>query len=390
MDPRVVLYIEPATGEGGSGRSLMLLSEQLPEDRYLPIVAGAQDPCWLSEETINRGFEYHGQYLAPWLPAHVGWREFARLPNRINSVRRLSNLIRSNNVALVHTNSVATLDGAMAAKITGVPHIWHVRDQLDNPDHHRLFGGTAPSVRLLADLGDLTIAVSGPARHPFTQLKRPGRLVTIPNATSIPDLLPRESLNDIRERLQIPSDSLVGGIVGMLIDRKGQGDLLEAVRLLEPEFPTLHVMVVGSAHEGYDQTLKDQAATLKRPKNIHLLGRQGDVLSLMQAMDVMTQPSWSEGFGRTVIESMASATPVVASRVGGMIESVDDGVTGLLVPPKNPQALADALGSLLSQPDRAHEMGQAGRKKAAELYAPDNHAQMVCAAYDDLLGSSCR
>ena len=108
---------------------------------------------------------------------------------------------------------------------------------------------------------------------------------------------------------------------------------------------------------------------------------QKQLLPYYQKADVLVNPSLSEAFGMSLVESMATATPVIATKIGGMTEIVEDGVTGLLVEPANSQALAEAIIEIISEPSRARAMGQAGRKKVLQCYSWDKIAQCLISRY---------
>ena len=108
---------------------------------------------------------------------------------------------------------------------------------------------------------------------------------------------------------------------------------------------------------------------------------QKQLLPYYQKADVLVNPSLSEAFGMSLVESMATATPVIATEIGGMPEIVDDGVTGLLVEPANTKALAEAIIELISEPSRARAMGKAGRQKVLQCYSWDKIAQSLISSY---------
>jgi glycosyltransferase involved in cell wall biosynthesis len=102
-------------------------------------------------------------------------------------------------------------------------------------------------------------------------------------------------------------------------------------------------------------------------------------------MDVFILPSLAEGLGRSLLEAMAAGRAVVASNVGGIPEAVEDGKTGILVPPQDAQALAKAVAFLLDNPEQAREMGQAGRRRAEQLFDEKKMIDRICSLYEQLL-----
>jgi len=114
-------------------------------------------------------------------------------------------------------------------------------------------------------------------------------------------------------------------------------------------------------------------------------GPRNDVPALMAAMDVLAVPSLNEGMGRVLLEAGASGTPVVASRAGGIPDIVDDGETGLLVPPRDAHALAEAIIELIATPERRHWMGATARAKIAPQYSLENMVRQIETVYEEIL-----
>jgi glycosyltransferase involved in cell wall biosynthesis len=165
----------------------------------------------------------------------------------------------------------------------------------------------------------------------------------------------------IRHELGIASDNFLVGNVGRLALQKGQRHLIAAMPLLLERVPQAHAVIAGSGDlEDYLRELAEEVGVAAR---VHVLGARKDVPALMHAIDVFVMPSIWEGFGLVLLEAMAAARPIVASRVATIPEVVIEGETGLLVPPGDPLALADALAQLADQPARARQFGEAGRER---------------------------
>src|SRR5579872_278373 len=161
------------------------------------------------------------------------------------------------------------------------------------------------------------------------------------------------------------------GVVGRLVPEKGIDVLLEAAALLTNRFENLRVSIVGDGPERL--RLERQAGRLGLDRTVCFLGTRLDVPRLMPRFEVLAVPSRSEGAPRVVLEAMAAGVPVVASAAGGIPEQIVAGRGGILVPPGNVSALAGALATVLSQPQLAERLGEAGR---AEAEARDFDATM--------------
>lgn len=186
----------------------------------------------------------------------------------------------------------------------------------------------------------------------------------------------------IRRQLDLEGVAVLT-FVGRLAPPKDPFTLLKACTFLDGDFK---VLLVG---EG---PLRTAAARLARQNGLSdkviLTGARHDVPDILAASDAFVLPSRWEGLPLTVIEAMMAGLPVVASRVGGVSELVDEGVTGFLVPPSDPKALARALKTLLEDESLRRRMGQAGRAKALEHFTLELMLRRTQTLYEDLLGSA--
>jgi len=191
-------------------------------------------------------------------------------------------------------------------------------------------------------------------------------------------------LDSVRDELDLPYDAPVIGEVAHLSPRKGQMVLLDAVVLLAKRWPRLVCLLIG---EG-----EDHAALLHRVEqlgigdHVRVMGYRPDARKIMQAMDVMVLPSVAiEGLGIVLIEAAFLGKPVVGSDAPGIREALVNNRTGLLVPPGQPAALAEAIGEVLSNPEMAVEMGQEGRKRAQRMFSLDGMVTRAEELYRQIL-----
>lgn len=221
------------------------------------------------------------------------------------------------------------------------------------------------------------VAVSDATRRALIAQGYPAwRTVTVHNGIE-----PRESVAPAALDPAPPGPVLLE--VGRLCDVKGQGELIAALPLLGHD--DVSVLLAGDDIEAggaYRKALESRAHELGVERRIRFLGYRDDVPALLAAADVLVLPSWVEGLPLVVLEAMAAGLPVVASAVGGTPEVVVDGETGLLVPPRDAQALARALGELLADPARRRALGEAGRIRVRERFDAGAAAQRVLGLYE--------
>ncbi len=175
---------------------------------------------------------------------------------------------------------------------------------------------------------------------------------------------------DTRSSHGIPADAQVVGFVGRIVRDKGMAELAGAWRTLREEFPILHLLVVGP-FEPQDPVPPEVEALLRGDTRIHLTGMVDDTQPLYAAMDIVALPTYREGFPNIPLEAAAMALPVVATRIPGCVDAVEDGVTGTLVPPRDATALADAIRTYLNHPELRRQHGQAGRQRVLRDFRPE-------------------
>ncbi len=216
------------------------------------------------------------------------------------------------------------------------------------------------------------IPALGNSRRVVSQLHEEGvpkeRLGLIYNGV---DLNPSHSQQPFRRELGIEEKSLVLSIVANLIPYKGHVDLLEALNLVEGDLPTGWRLLVIGRDDGIGKQLQQMVARMGLADNILFLGACDDVASLFAASDIGILASHEEGFSNALIEGMASGLPMIATDVGGNAEAVLHDFNGLIVPPKDPTALASAIRRLAMDKEERISMGAAGRSRAQELFSAD-------------------
>ena len=207
------------------------------------------------------------------------------------------------------------------------------------------------------------------------------RIVTVPNGVPHRAWSPGRTV--ARRELGLESGRHVVMTVGRLTSMKGHRYLLDAVPLLLRSSPDLVVVVVGEGD--LHRALRDQTERLGVAHAVRFVGHRTDARELLPAADVFVLPSLHEGMPLAVLEAMDAGLPVVGTRVIGTSEAVDDGVSGLLVPPGNPTALAEALTELLSEPALRERMSVAGRQRYERLFTATRMARRTAAVYDEVL-----
>jgi glycosyltransferase involved in cell wall biosynthesis len=202
----------------------------------------------------------------------------------------------------------------------------------------------------------------------------------------------RRSRTKSRACLGLDDDEPALALVAQISPHKGQSDAIRALALVRRRHPRARLLLVGSVkftssstrydNRGYRAELERLAGDLGLRDAVSFLGERADIPEVLSAADLLLVPSWYEPFGRVAVEAMMMRVPVIATSVGGVREVIADGVDGLIRAPKDPEAWADAIGSLLDDPQRRREMGERGRLRAVSAFAPSSHAEAMLAVYE--------
>jgi glycosyltransferase involved in cell wall biosynthesis len=214
------------------------------------------------------------------------------------------------------------------------------------------------------------------------------KLTVIPNGVDATRFASLPDQVTARSSLQLPQDCPILISVASLYEHKGHSHLFEAMTRLHQDFPQARLLLVGDKHEARRAALEDTVERLGLQDTVRFLGHREDVPLLLAASDLFVMPSLREGFPMALLEAGAAGLPAVASSVGGIPEIVADDVTGVLVPPEDHAALADAVRTLLREPNRRRSMGDAARRRVTERFALHVTVRQIQDVYLDLLGGT--
>lgn len=290
----------------------------------------------------------------------------------LSSTTLLARLIRCEGYDVVLADSAkADIYATLAGRLARRPVAWHIHDIYKEPTFSRL------NLWMLKTLASRftarIISVSEAAKEAMVALGVPGeKIQTVYNGIDMELLKRTREPAEVRAELGIEPDAPVAGMVGRLVDWKGPDYFIRAAARVAQSVPEARFLLVGAAtfgEESYLDGLKRLCVELGIEDRVIFTGFRGDVLDLMKAMDVVVHASVEpEPFGQVLLEAMAAGRPTVATTGGGVSEIIDDGMTGLLVPPADAGALAGAMTSILKDRRKAGEMGKAGRRKVVESF----------------------
>ncbi len=375
LDKKInVLFVIKPVQWSGSDRVLLDVALRLNKERYNVIFAVISlNPA--DEATIPDSYPK----IIFNMPNLHGWRQL------IFSIKLCWKIFKYK-IKIIHMNSYHPGNyGRLAAFIMRVPIIidhWH--------GFNRFNLKRKILCRLYNPFTDLSFVVSGLVGEYVQQQCRvdPAKIRVLYNGVDPARYQTRSSSKKVRAELGLPLDQPVVGLVARLDHRaKGHLELLQAMSILKDRHH-FHALMVGGGRR--QEEMQQLAASLGLAQRVHFLGNRRDVPDLLGAMDLFVLPSHSEGVSLAVLEAMAAGLPVIVSAVGGLPEIVRHEETGLLIPPKDSEALAQSLARVLENPGLAQSLGQKAREHVQAQYSLERMAQVVNATYDDLVKRKLR
>jgi glycosyltransferase involved in cell wall biosynthesis len=367
-----ILYATSKPGLfGGGQKSLLLILKHLDRSRFTPLLL-----CPSDGPLVDHAGELGLRTIVLPLPA------LARMG--LGELRRLTRLIRNEGIDLIHTDSPRqTVYLGLAGRLARVPLVWHVR--VVEPEPY-LFE------RLLYRLSTRVIAVSQAAAGRFSTMPRfSQKVAVIHNAVDFAEYA--QVTPQSPQSTGTPSWTRIG-MVGRIEAVKGIDDFLRAAAQVHRSQPDARFCLVGDGEEAYLRHVKRLVEELGIADVVEYPGYLDDIRPLLSSLTLLVNASkmigrrGGEGLPRAVVEAMALGKPVVASDVGGNPEAVTHGLTGMIVPAGNPDALAKAVTALLSDRARMDRMGANGQARAREMF--DVKAQMtkIESLYEGLLAGA--
>jgi glycosyltransferase involved in cell wall biosynthesis len=378
-----VLRLIARLNVGGPAIHATLLTERLDPARYESLlVTGTEDP------REGNYLALHGKVVARLEVLPALGREISG-PRDLLALGQLVRLMRRVRPHVVHTHTAkAGTLGRLAALATGVPvvvHTYHghVFRGYFSPAKTRLFLSIE---RWLAPRTSRLLTVSETVRAELLALGigRPERTGVIPLGLDLDRFLGAEALRgQLRAELGLGAATPLVGIVARLGPIKAHEVFLDAAAALARRLPDSCFVVVGDGERR--EELEARAGRLGLGDRVRFLGWRRDLDRIYADVDVVALTSRNEGSPVSLIEAMAAARPVVATRVGGVPDLVEEGVTGCLVPADAPGALAESLGGLLADPERRRALGEAGKKRVYPAFSAERLVADVDRLYATLL-----
>ena len=387
--PQKILFIASRSDIAGGEKYLLSVFRHLDRVRFTPLVllpeAGAFRVALdaLGIESILLSANYS------WLKPPEAWYPFLRAyPDR---VRAIANIIRGQAVALVHTNSNKILEGALAARLCGIPHVYaaHIEYQADIPVYQRMPMAPETFASLMGELSSDVVAVSSGVAAALRPSMDPRRLHVILNGVELSDFDRAAGISTaFKDELGLGAGDLLVCAIGRIHPDKGFDFLVEAAGLVISACPNVHFAIIGTVDsDQYCDQLRARVSALGIAANLHFVPYRNDIPNVLSQTDIFVLSSRREGHPFVLLEAMASGCPAVATNCNGVVDTVVPNETGVIVPIGDSDAIAAAVLRLVRDSALRMRFGSAGAARVRERFTAEAMAVGLQDVYSHALSS---
>jgi len=342
---RTVLYLSTSSGPGGAERVISNLAASLDPQKYRALLCLFR-PGWIQERSESRGVRtavIPTQGMTDWRWAY-----------------RFRQLLKQEQVDVIHAHEFdANVQGAFVAALSGIPVVATVHgknyfyEKLRRRLAYRWVSRQATMVAVSENLKEFIVEQVNISRD---------RIKVVYNGVDAVPPCDQTDVEQCRRELGIPEQDQIVGVVGNLYPVKGHQYLIDAIPTVLKTCPNTSFIFAGRGQ--LEPELKDRVHRLELSQCVHFLGLRQDIPRILAMLNVFVLPSLSEGLSMAILEAMSASKPVVATQVGGNTELVLDQQTGYIVPPRDSQALASRLVTLLTNRQLAAQFAEKGKQRA--------------------------
>lgn len=301
----------------------------------------------------------------------------------IRYTRKLKKIVVDKNIKIVHSNTLAVLEGVWLKRLLDIKHIWHIHEIIIKPRViHKLLSF------LVSKNADQVITVSNAVKkHLYdTRYFNSNDIKIIYNGVDN-KFNKNNDINYLRKEFNIPKDSKVVGMIGRVNSWKGQDDFIDAMEIVLKRNINTYAMIVGGVFEGEEwriDNLKNRISKMKYKNRIIFTDYRADTPNIHALYDIFVLPSINpDPLPTVVLEAMASSTPIIGYRHGGVCEMVEQNYNGFLVDVRNIDDLASKINYLIDKDDIRKKMGENSLKRQKELFSINNYIENFEKIYNE-------
>lgn len=389
-----ILIVMHGAGKGGVEKSLSTLCKYINRKIFNVIVAlPSEGP--LKTSLDNMGIETLVTPIDSWTPIkfHFGERHYYRFLSGLKErVRALVQIIKDNRIDIVHSSTLSVADGAFAAKIAGRPHIWHIHGKsVGTTNAYGSYLRVENLYALVNALSTKIIAVSEDVEKFLERYIQGTTIHVIYNGIDLKEFDASMTLtSSIREEFNLNGRQLVT-LVGRIAQVKGIEDYVESAINVFKERDDVVFLIVGPDEDReLAERMKSRIRSMNLANSIVFMGRRNDVPTILREAAIFVCSSKTEGFPFSVLEAMAAAKPVVATRCGGPEEMVIDSETGFHVNVGSSDEIAKSIISLLDNGQLMKHMGLKAREIVEKKFSAEIYAKKFEQVYSSIYSENLR
>jgi glycosyltransferase involved in cell wall biosynthesis len=364
-----ILHTIETGGPGGAESVLLALATRIDSSHFRSLVLLPHEG-WLQEKLQEKG-------IPVFLAQSSAWYDL-RLP------RAMARLVRQEKVHLIHSHLAdQNFYSCLVGRLTGARTVvtYHGSPSWPKADKLRC----AIKLWFVRRWADAVVVVSDYLKQSLRDLKFPAdRIVRIHNGVDMGRFTPSPA-GRLRTELRCQNGTKLIGMVANLRESKGHEYFIQAARKVTDAMPQTRFVAIGEIDQGIAKRLQDLVRQMSLQDRFSFLGFREDVPDILSDLDLFVLSSVSEGFSLATIEAMAVGKPVIVTRSGGPQEIIEDGRTGYLTPPADPDALAEKICELLANPKRAAGLAQTARAKVASTFTLERMIRDYERVYERLL-----
>jgi glycosyltransferase involved in cell wall biosynthesis len=378
---RTIGFVLHSAKRDGANLAFLELADGLAATGLRPVATVPSDGP-MRGELLRRGIPVSPVWYRWWLDRGTPvWKRAGRSAWNVAMAFPLALRLRRLGADVVVTNTLTVVSGAVAARVLGLRHVWHVHELWGGETGFEFDLGAGRSLRLVDRLSAACVAASSTVRARLVAAGVDAAKVRV--VTQSVTLTAGRGASPSRDE-----SALVCVLVGSLIPLKRQTDAIRAVAELTRRGTPCELWLVGGESGGYADELRERAAA--SGGRVRFFGAVEDPAPIVRAADVVLSCSAVEGFGRTIVEGMLLGRTVVAAAGGAGAELIVDGVTGLTYPPGDIAALALGLERLARDRDERSRLGEAAARHAASAFTRPRYAAEMAALLEPLLRPASR
>lgn len=303
------------------------------------------------------------------------------------SIIQMSLIIKNKNIKILHTNTSLTITGGIAAKLMGIKNVWHVREIISQEIIRKILS------YFIYHLSDKIVVMSNEVKSLFfKERKGSQKIIVLYEGIDPENFSSNSNSKKIREEFGISPDEFVIGMVGRITPWKGQDDFIKAAALALKEGSNMWFFVVGDIYPKgvrqivFKKKLKRMVKEMGISDKIIFTTFREDIPNFMVAFDIFVLPSNKpEPFGIVILEAMAMAKPVIATNIGGPLEIITHQRTGIFVPPRAPERIAQAIIELAKDDAKRYRLGDAAKEYVRKIFNIEIFQQRVREIYEGIL-----